>query len=286
MMNVIVSGSEGFIGKLLVTRLINEGYNVITFDYKDGDIAQKSSLNGFDKYDIKHFFHLAAKNFVPDSWKDPITFYNVNIIGTTNVLAFCKKNKCSLTYISSYVYGNPEYLPIDENHKLQSNNPYSSSKILAEEVCRYYSSHYKIKTCILRPFNVYGPGQSEIFLIPEIIKQACYNNIIRVMDLNPKRDFVFVDDIIDALILSINKEGIYNIGSGYSISVEDIIKIVLKTMNIKKEYISKDVIRKNEIFDVVADITKANKELKWVPKTNFEEGIKKCVEKSLEINEK
>ncbi|HNW99339.1 MAG TPA: NAD(P)-dependent oxidoreductase [Bacteroidales bacterium] len=278
MMNILVTGSEGFIGKLLVAQLMSKGYNVKTFDYKDGDITKADSLNIFDESDIKHIFHLAAKTFVPDSWKNPYDFYNVNVLGTTNVLGFCRKNNCSLTYISSYVYGNPDYLPIDENHKLKSYNPYSNSKILAEGICSCFADNYRIKTCIIRPFNVYGVNQLEVFLIPEIIKKVYNDKIIEVMDLKPKRDFVFVDDVVDALMLSVDKEGIYNVGSGYSVSVEEIIKIVLKVTSIKKEYSSKNISRENEVFDVIANISKAKKELNWQPKTSIEEGIKRCVD--------
>ena len=273
MNNILVTGSEGFIGKFLVLRLNNEGHNVLKFDFQNGDISDKNSLNIFDNSTIKHVFHLAAKSFVPESWKNPFDFYNTNILGTTNVLEFCKKHNCSLTYISSYVYGSPDYLPIDEKHKVTSYNPYSHSKILAEEVCEFYSKNFNIKTCIIRPFNVYGPIQSDMFLIPEIIKKAINEECVEVMDLKPKRDFIYIDDLIDALILSINKTGIYNIGSGYSYSVEEVIKLVLEKLEIKKIYKAKNISRENEIFDVVADISKAKHELNWQPKTTFEVGI-------------
>jgi len=92
----------------------------------------------------------------------------------------------------------------------------------------------------------------------------------------------YIDDFIDALILSVNKEGIYNIGSGCSFSVEEIIKIILDKANIKKEYKAKNIVRENEILDVVADITKVKNELQWQPKTKFEKGIEIYLRKYIE----
>ena len=192
----------------------------------------------------------------------------------------CRKNNCNMTFISSYVYGEPEYLPIDEKHHLKSYNPYTQSKIIAEEICDFYRKNYRFKITVLRPFNVYGPGQKEVFLIPEIIKQliSSEKGIIEVDDLGPKRDYIYIDDLIDALILSINSEDdIYNIGSGYSISVEEIIKIAIKKSGIEKKYHSRNIKRKNEIYDVVADISKIKNKLHWSLKTPFEKGIENCI---------
>jgi len=282
----LVTGSDGFIGKALVKRLLTQGISVESFDINKGDIAEKDSLNIFKDAEINHVFHLAGKTFVPDSWKNPFDFYRTNILGTTNVLEFCREQKCSLTFVSSYTYGNPDYLPIDEKHPIKSYNPYSNSKNLAEEVCNFYIKNFGIKTAIIRPFNVYGPTQSNRFLIPEIIQKAFNDELIEVMDLKPKRDFIFIDDLIEALLLSVNNTGIYNIGSGYSVSVEEIIKIVLEKAVIKKAYQSKNISRENEIFNVVADISKAKKELNWMPKTTFEEGIEICINNYLCEKEK
>jgi nucleoside-diphosphate-sugar epimerase len=137
-----------------------------------------------------------------------------------------------------------------------------------------------MKITILRPFNVYGTGQKEVFLIPEIINQliSSEKEIIEVDDLEPKRDYIYIDDLIFALILSINnKDDIYNIGSGYSVSVEDIIKTAIKKSGIEKKYLSRNIKRKNEIYDVVADISKIKNNLHWSLKTPFEKGIENCI---------
>jgi len=276
--NVLVTGSKGFIGSLLVAKLQSKGYKVFEWDENNGDI----STTPIELQNINHVFHLAAQTFVPKSWDEPYSFYKSNTLGTINVLEFCKTKEISLTFISAYVYGAPNSLPIDESHELKPSNPYMHSKILAESVCKFYSDNFDVKVNIIRPFNIYGPGQSDRFLIPEIILQTLSKTKeIKVQDLSPKRDFVYIDDLIDAIMLSMNTEGNYNIlniGSGKSYSVKEIIDLIQKIANTNKPVISNDNIRKNEIPDVIADISFAKEILNWSPKFSFEDGLKKLIE--------
>jgi len=147
-------------------------------------------------------------------------------------------------------------LPISEDDSAQPNNPYAHSKYLAEQACEFYSKEFGVNAVIIRPFNIYGIGQSDKFLIPHIIKQALEDKEIKVKDLTPRRDYVYLDDLMDVLMLtmeSTKKFAVYNIGSGTSFSVEEIISSVQKILG-------------------------ANKELDWSPKTTFPEGIKKVIE--------
>jgi nucleoside-diphosphate-sugar epimerase len=277
---ILVTGAAGFIGKALSARLQEAGYEIIGFDIKQGDITDEKALHSYLERQISHVFHLAGKTFVPESWKEPFGFFQVNLMGTVNVLEFCRKLGIPLTYISSYLYGEPDYLPVDENHPVKSYNPYSQSKVMADATCQFYARHYNIPVTIFRPFNAYGPGQSRLFLINEIISKVMDPAIpvVEVMDLRPKRDYIYIDDLVNALILSLDKPyGIYNLGSGYSKSVEEIIRLVLKFTGISKEYRSKAEIRPNEIFDLYADIRKAGRELDWFPMVSFEEGIEHCI---------
>ncbi|MCX6250427.1 MAG: NAD(P)-dependent oxidoreductase [Bacteroidetes bacterium] len=280
MTQILVTGSRGFVGKALVTKLADIGYQVIGIDQEDGDISDKQTLSGLGAKGIDYIFHLAGKTFVPESWKNPFEFYKVNILGAVNVLDLCRESGCGLTFISSYVYGNPSYFPIDEQHPVQVFNPYNHSKILGEEICKFYMENFHIQGTIIRPFNIYGPGQPSHFLIPEIISKVISKeyNRIEMMDLRPKRDFLYIDDFTDALILSMKKpKGIYNLGSGYSVSVEEIIRMVLEITSIRKEYCSLKNERQNEIFDLYADISKITATFNWTPSTTLTEGLGKCI---------
>ena len=280
MSRILVTGSAGFIGGTLVKQLQEAGHNVVEFDVKQGDISAPDTLRGFEKIGISHVFHLAGKTFVPESWKDPLSFYQVNVMGTLNVLELCRKTGAGLTFVSSYLYGEPEYLPIDENHPVKSYNPYSQSKLMADMTCQFYARQYKFPVTIIRPFNVYGPGQSSLFLIPEIIEKVMDPaiRIVEVTDLRPKRDYLYIDDLVQALISTRGKlPGIYNLGSGTSRSVEDIIQLIIKHSGISKEIRSLETRRPNEIFDLYADIRKARLEFGWIPQTSIEAGIEQCI---------
>jgi nucleoside-diphosphate-sugar epimerase len=280
MKNILVTGSEGFIGKGLMRKLLSHGFNVFGFDTGDGDITVRSSLDNYKKQNITDVFHLAGKTFVPESWSDPGSFYHVNVMGTLTSLDFCRETGARLTYISSYLYGKPDYLPIDELHPVKVYNPYNHSKNVAEDICRFYIDNFHMDVLILRPFNVFGPGQQSRFIIPGIIQQVLDPLIqkVEVMDLRPKRDYIYIDDLLEALILSmIAAGGIYNVGSGYSVSVEEIIKTVLELTGTHKPYFSKNVERPNEIFDLYADISKITKAFNWSPMIPFRDGLSNCI---------
>ena len=277
--NILVTGANGFIGSALCNRLTKDNnYSVIRFDVDDGDIVDYD----FSNCGAKHVCHLAARTFVPQSWDQPYEYYKTNLLGTINILDYCRKNNAGMTFVSTYMYGAPQYLPIDENHPLKAHSIYNHTKLLSEDVCAFYSKHFDVPVTILRLFNVYGAGQSQNFLIPSVVKQALSNNKIEILDTTPKRDFVYIDDVIDAICLTIGLEGfnIYNIGSGISFSVLDVINCICSAIGEKKQIIDKKQVRPNEVFDVIADISKIKTELNWAPKTSFEEGIKKVVSAS------
>ena len=280
MSKVLLTGARGFLGKALLMQLQSAGMQVFGIDMEQGDITLESTLKPYDHEKIGHVIHLAGKTFVPESWDHPFSYYQVNVMGTVNVLEFCRRNKAGLIYISSYLYGEPESLPVSEDHPVKAYNPYSHTKVLAENACHFYSRAYGLKIVILRPFNAYGPGQPSRFIIPEIIAKVKDRDVdlVEVMDLRPRRDFIYIDDLTNAIRLSVNApHGIYNLGSGYSVSVEEIIKEVMEITGIRKKYRGRGSERPNEIFDLYADITRAKRELNWEPLIRFEQGLAQCI---------
>lgn len=270
--NVLITGSAGMIGRILVEK---ESRNVLKFE-KPMDIMDIEEFKILEKEDIEHVYHLAAKTYVPYSWDNPREFYQINTMGTLNVLEFCRKKNISLTYISSYIYGDSNGKKIDESYLVKPQNPYSHSKFLAEEMCRFYIDNYNLDITIIRPFNIYGYFQNENFLIPHIIKQVNENEIIRVKDLEPKRDYIFVDDVVEFLIKASYKKfnGIVNLGTGQSYSVKEIIDIIQSVYKTNKVVISENIIRKNEISNVISDIRKMKEVYEWQPKISLEKGIR------------
>ena len=274
---ILVTGSAGFIGRKLVSTLRRRGVQVEEFDRDQGDIS--SYIFKYEHLD--HIIHLASLIFVPASWNDPKSFYQTNVIGTVNILELCRKLKCPLTYISSYVYGSPKYLPVDEKHPVQPASPYNHSKLLAEEACRYYYDIFEVPVTIFRPVNVYGPGQNIDFLIPKIIRQVFDSNVssVEVMDLKPRRDYLFIDDFVTAILFSIGNQNfdIFNLGSGYSISVEEVIKTVMNLSGITKPYHALNRVREHEVMDVYTNISKISETMGWKPVISFDTGIEKCI---------
>lgn len=275
-MRVVVTGASGFIGRHLSSGLKVQGADVFEHSSRDGDMA--SCELGYS--DVDHVFHLAGLTFVPDSWQRPAEFCRVNVLGTSNVLELCRRNSASLTYLSSYVYGVPQSLPISEQHRRAAVNPYALSKILAEDMCLFYAANFGTRTTVIRPFNIYGRGQGAQFLIPTIIDQAIRpgNDPIVVDDGRPKRDFLHVSDLVQLLLLTLDGAvaGVYNAGSGVATSIEELVGIVTSTAG-RRPMVTRGQPRKNEILEVRADISKAERELKWKPTVTLETGIRELV---------
>jgi nucleoside-diphosphate-sugar epimerase len=277
----LITGSEGFLGTRLKEVLSSSGEDYVTLAPENRDFA----IDPTKLPKIRHVFHLAARTFVPASWESPVNFYETNTLGTVKVLEFCRSKGCSLTFPSTYVYGNPNYLPIDEGHPVNPNSPYNHSKLLSENLCQFYAEKFNVSVSVLRLFNVYGPGQKRPFLIPEIIHQALENDTIELMDLSPRRDFVHVNDVIDAMLATIDGFGfeVYNVGSGVSTSVEELVSAILGALRMEKIISATGAVRPNEVMDTRAEISKISKMLGWRPKTSLVSGIQSVVDYQLRL---
>jgi UDP-glucose 4-epimerase len=170
-------------------------------------------------------------------------------------------------------------LPIDENHPLVAFNPYADSKILGENLCKSYFQFFNVKSIIVRPFNLYGRGQHDNFLISSIIKQATTGKI-KLQSSAPKRDYIYIDDMVSAYLKLINYNNsaleIFNIGSGISHSVKEITEMINSLFNNELEIHFSEKERQNEVDNTIANIEKAKKLLQWEPQITLKEGLKKC----------
>ena len=283
---ILVTGSSGFIGSRLCLKLKESGAEVLTLTGKEGgraDIRDWGSVAEAGKtlQPLDIVYHLAAITYVPYALEHPRETYEVNLLGTLNILELCRLHQIEkLIFSSSYVYGLPHYLPIDEEPELRPANPYARSKTMGEDLCRAFCTDFGLKCVILRPFNIYGEGQRDDFLIPSILKQIA-TGTVELSDPEPKRDFLYVDDAVEAFIKAGEYKGagceVFNIGSGSSYSVREIVGIIVDAWGKPTDVKYKNLRRKNEIMDVVADIRKAAGKLDWRPEIGIQTGIKRYV---------
>ena len=282
MARILITGITGTIGKELEKGLLLNGHEVIGDATNSKRIQHKGYFESIDhSATIDVVYHLAAKSFVPDSWEQPADFIETNVLGTNRVLEFCRKHTIKIILVSSYAYGIPKYLPIDEKHPVAAANPYGLSKLMGEELCQFYGRHFNVPYTIIRPFNVYGTAGNKKLLIPEIIEQIESGERIQVKDLLPKRDYIFIDDLIDLLIQALkdDKNAIYNAGSGEALSVAEVIETCQRVWQSNLPVTSAKVTRQNEIPETCADMRFVKEKLNWQPNYSFEQGIRKMKER-------
>ncbi|MFH1285252.1 MAG: GDP-mannose 4,6-dehydratase [Candidatus Micrarchaeota archaeon] len=277
-MKILVTGGKGYVGSRLVERLKKLGHDVKSFSQEDGeDVRELEEVKKASK-GIDAIYHLAALISISKSIKEPYEFFEVNAHGTANVLEAARINGIETVILcsTSKVYGKAQKLPIDENHPLIPASPYGASKLIAELLCRQYALHYGIKTPILRVFNVYGPEQKSDLIIPTILRQAEKGSEIALRSVQSKRDFVYVDDVIDALVLALEKResDTYNIGTGEATSIEELVGIASKLMKKKLEI---RLSGSDPLTEERADVEKAKKKLGFEAKVGIEEGLKRTI---------
>lgn len=306
---VLVTGAGGFIGSHLIERLVELGASVRAFvrynsrndlgliefltkevqesleifrgDLKDPEAVRKA-VKG-----CEIVFHLGALVSVPYSYINPLDFVQTNIGGTANILNACKEYGVEkIVHTStSEVYGTARYVPIDENHPLQGQSPYSASKIGADKLAESYYLSFELPIAILRPFNTYGPRQSARAVIPTIITQALRGEKIRLGSLESTRDLTYISDTIEGFIkIAKSQESIgqvINLGTGEEISIRDLVKkignILGKELNIEPDPIRVRP-KTSEVERLISDNTKAERILNWEPKVSLEEGLYYTIE--------
>jgi UDP-glucose 4-epimerase len=278
-MKILVTGDSGFIGTNLINQLKPE-FTFITSNKnkeKRVDILDRDRLTSVETTDA--IIHLASKTSITNSVTDPYDTYNTNIVGTLNILEFAKERKIDrIINISTYVYGNPVYLPIDENHPIAPHTPYNKSKLIAENLCKYYSEDYGISIVTLRPFYIYGPSSKDHSFVPSIIRQINKSGKVILSQENTKRDFLYVSDFINLIssILHNFPKGytMYNVGFGKSYSLENIVKIIGKILEKEISIEYNNSLRPYDITEMYADIKRLKKLYGWSPHVNIEEGLR------------
>lgn len=277
---VLVTGHLGFLGRALVQGLEEEGIRWYGASRRSGiDLANANALAGMP--DCAALVHLAGRNDVTESWSDPELFHRSNVLSTLAVAEYARQRKARVVFVSTNLYGAPQYIPVDERHPVACLNPYGWSKRSAELVLEEYAACFDVPVTVLRLFNCYGPRQSNKALIPHLVEQALAGGPIRVNDLTPRRDYVFVDDVVRVVLRAIARSAsatfdVFNIGFGKSWSVAEVIRLLLDVVG-QREVIERGDRRRSEVDDVVCDNRKASTALNWAPAVGLPEGLRRMV---------
>lgn len=311
---VLVTGADGFIGSHLVEELVRQGYPVKAFVYYNsqgslgwlehstpevlksieifsGDIRDpygvKRAMQGCDRV-----LHLAALIAIPYSYHSPDSYIDTNIKGTLNILQAARElGVQKIVHTStSEVYGSARHVPIDEEHPLQGQSPYSASKIGADQIALSFQRSFETPVCVLRPFNTFGPRQSARAVIPTVIGQVASGlTTIRLGALKPTRDFSYVRDtalgFIAAMESSKSVGEVINLGSGFEISIEDTVKMIGEIMGTSVS-VELDSARlrpeKSEVDRLWSDNSKAKRLLGWKPEYSGIDGFKRGLAETAE----
>jgi NAD dependent epimerase/dehydratase len=308
---VLVTGGDGFIGSHLVEALVRDGARVTAMaqynpfgdigwlDDLDEDVAAETEILRGDLRDAAFMhravagqsivFHLAALIAIPYSYEAPASYVDTNVTGTLNVLEACRGHGVERVVhtSTSEVYGTALVTPITEEHPLQGQSPYSASKIGADMMAEAFARSFDLPVAILRPFNTYGPRQSERAVIPAVIRQALDPNceVIRVGDITPTRDFNYVGDTVDAFraigtSAAIDYGRPYNAGTGVMVSVGEMIERVRDITGTNKP-VESEAARfrpeNSEVRALIADPARFNGATGWTPGTDLNAGLEKTV---------
>lgn len=304
---ILVTGADGFIGSHLVEHLVHLGakvralsyYNsfnhwgwledvkclpqieVVSGDIRDPHFCKKLTQN------IDVVFHLAALIAIPYSYQAPDSYVDTNVRGTLNICQAALDNHCErvIHTSTSEVYGTAKYVPIDEEHPLSPQSPYSASKIGADAMAMSFFNAFNLPLVIARPFNTYGPRQSARAVIPTIISQiASGKKTIKLGDVSPTRDFNFVTDTcrgFTALASCDDAIGqTVNIGSNFEISVFDTVKMIKELMGSDVEFqLDETRIRpeKSEVFRLWCNNKKIETLTGFKPEVSLREGLEKTI---------
>lgn len=301
-MNFLVTGAAGFLGSALANRLAREGHQVRGLDdlsagdrdrltpdvlFTRGDVTDRPKLWTLLQ-DIDCVYHLAAKVSVPESVLYPREYNIINVGGTVSVMEAMRDVGVKRVVLTSSgaVYGDQQAQPLSESTAPDPHSPYAVSKLAAEHYVRTIGSLWGIETVSLRVFNAYGPYQplpaAHPPVIPHFLHQASHGGTLVIHGKGDQtRDFVFIDDVVEALVAAATAPGIdrqvFNVGSGQETSLKSLAQAVMETLNAKADWMQKED-QDPGPSRMCADLRRAKAALGYQPHFNLREGLKRMIE--------
>ncbi|MBD3306020.1 NAD-dependent epimerase/dehydratase family protein [candidate division KSB3 bacterium] len=280
-MTIGITGHKGFIGSAVAQHVAQQNCHVLTLD------RLTRSPEG-ERQDAKEYpdnldwvLHFGASTSISQSFDHPFATYQNNLNATLSALQIAQYSKASFLYMSSYVYGTPQYLPIDETHPLGCSNPYMGSKILGEQLCQQCNMLFHVPVVILRGFYIYGPALPPGRFISDLLACVRRGTPITINDPSPKRDYLYIRDFCALIwrILSQTplKTGIYNVGYGQSYSNLDVAELLRTLSHEHRPIVINSVRRQNDIGDCIPDVSMVKQTFSWEPVYSLEMGLRELL---------
>jgi UDP-glucose 4-epimerase len=307
---VLVTGADGFIGSHLTERLVAEGAEVRAFclynsrgsagwldeadratraaiDIRLGDIRDARFVAAATE-GAEVVFHLAALIAIPYSYVAPQSFIDTNVTGTLHALEAARAAgvRRFIQTSTSEVYGTPETLPITESHPLAAQSPYAASKVAADQLAQAFARSFELPVVVLRPFNTYGPRQSDRAVLPTMLRQLLAGRTdVRLGRLDPRRDLTFVADTVDGFIRASTADGIdgevIQLGTGRSESIGELLAIACRLLGVEAHAVEDPARLRpdaSEVLVLQSDPARARERLGWEARTTLEDGLRATID--------
>ena len=271
-MRVGITGVRGFIGSAVAHHLRDRQIEVVELD---------SLLRGREQVippeELDWVLHFAAITSIADAFKKPGFIYHNNIEATLKALDTAIMTQSMFLYMSSYVYGHPRYLPIDERHPTEALNPYMGSKLAGEIISKQLCAQHEIPYIILRGFNIYGDSHHKGRLISDMLEAACQQRPIMVNDPIPMRDYLYINDFLSLVEKIVDTSpvpsGIYNVGYGEAYANIDVAKLFCKLIHENYPLEVGATSRRNDVKEIYADRGLVSQTFSWEPQYSLELGF-------------
>lgn len=305
----LVTGAAGFIPSHLVEALIRQGWQVrclirygsagdlgcltelspdivAGLDIRRGDLLDAEFVAECCR-GIDTVFNLAARISIPYSYVAPRDTFQVNAMGTLNVVEAVRRMEVRrlIQVSTSEVFGSAVEIPMSESHRLKAQSPYAASKIASDKIVESFVCSFGLPAVIVRPFNTYGPRQSPRAVIPTIVDQVLRGGPVRVGSLWPRRDFTYVEDTVQGMIRAADTDaalgGEFNLGTGSDISIGDLANLIMQTAGASYEVISDDARQRpadSEVSRLCSDNSRARQVLGWEPQFTLEQGLREVID--------